>query len=365
MTYQKRTKTITGTYTTTDSDNGYRIICNSSSAFTITLHSATGRKNFDLEIINIGEGTVACNGESITQNSHAHVGNNDGASWVIGISSGGGGGGSETDPIFVASPAYGITSEDITNWNSGGGGVLDATYYVSASTGDDDNTGAPYSPFATLGKAISLIPDIINGLFTISLAAGDYTSEGILAIENKYGSGAIRISGSDNPLIDGIACYNVSCDLNFSMVSFMCITQYALDSISTSYVSLSGCVISATVEDCQAIYAEGASMEIYDCEFNNCLVGVSSWNSNVFVSAISGTGNTTLIDSAYGASLTIADSIIADGDIIYPSAKVNYTSEWDSVDMFKLGTYYLWIDSTGALRKKNGKPTSDTDGDLV
>ena len=30
---------------------------------------------------------------------------------------GGGGGGTETDPVFTASAAYGITSEDITNWN--------------------------------------------------------------------------------------------------------------------------------------------------------------------------------------------------------------------------------------------------------
>ena len=28
-----------------------------------------------------------------------------------------GGGGAEVDPIFTASPAYGITNTDITNWN--------------------------------------------------------------------------------------------------------------------------------------------------------------------------------------------------------------------------------------------------------
>jgi hypothetical protein len=44
---------------------------------------------------------------------------------------------------------------------------------------------------------------------------------------------------------------------------------------------------------------------------------------------------------------------------------VTYPSEWDGVNKFKLGTYYFWIDGTGALRKKNGAPTSDTDGDLV
>lgn len=32
---------------------------------------------------------------------------------------------------------------------------------------------------------------------------------------------------------------------------------------------------------------------------------------------------------------------------------------------FRLGAYYLWVDSTGDLRIKSGAPTSDTDGTVV
>lgn len=42
-------------------------------------------------------------------------------SYLLGKKAGGGGSYTETDPIFSASPASGITSEDIEKWNSGGG----------------------------------------------------------------------------------------------------------------------------------------------------------------------------------------------------------------------------------------------------
>lgn len=89
---QKPTKTITGTYTTTDADNGYRIICNSASPFTVTLHTATGRYNFEMEIDNIGSGEVTISGQTLKQFTHAHVGNNGGTAWSVVV-----GGGTYTD----------------------------------------------------------------------------------------------------------------------------------------------------------------------------------------------------------------------------------------------------------------------------
>ena len=81
------TKTLTSAYTTVDADIGYRLICNSASPFTITLHSPTGRFNYDLEIDNIGSGAVTVGGQAVAQYGHAHVGC-DGTSWVVTSSSG-------------------------------------------------------------------------------------------------------------------------------------------------------------------------------------------------------------------------------------------------------------------------------------
>jgi len=95
MIRQKPTKTIAEAYATTAADNGYRIICNSGSAFEITLHTATGNYNFDLEIDNIGAGSVTVSGQVVGQYQHAHVGNNGGSAWTVVI--GGGGSSAFTD----------------------------------------------------------------------------------------------------------------------------------------------------------------------------------------------------------------------------------------------------------------------------
>lgn len=50
---------------------------------------------------------------------------------------------------------------------------------------------------------------------------------------------------------------------------------------------------------------------------------------------------------------------------IIPSAHMQMGSTWNSNSLLKLGTYALWVDSTGDLRMKNGTPTSETDGTIV
>lgn len=85
MINQKQTKILTENYTTSDADLGYRLICNSASDFAITLHSPTGRNNFDLEIDNINTGVVSCNSMQIKPNTHAHLGNT-GTAWILVVS---------------------------------------------------------------------------------------------------------------------------------------------------------------------------------------------------------------------------------------------------------------------------------------
>ena len=42
-----------------------------------------------------------------------------------------------------------------------------------------------------------------------------------------------------------------------------------------------------------------------------------------------------------------------------------FDSAWDGNNPLLLGTYHLWVDGSGNLRKKNGKATSDTDGTVI
>lgn len=114
MKHQKQTKMITSNYITTDSDCGYRLVCSSSDPITITLHTPINRHNFELEIDNIGTGTVTCNGYDITQYAHAHVGNN-GSEWIIvgGSSSGGG-----TPVIVPAVSVYNSSNQSVPRYSS-------------------------------------------------------------------------------------------------------------------------------------------------------------------------------------------------------------------------------------------------------
>ena len=109
MQKQKECKTITTAYTATISDCGYTLICDSATGFEVTLPTVSnaGMGNYNLQIQNIGAGSIVCGGQTISQYSHAHVSNNGLSSWAVSI---GGGGGSveETDPIYTASASSGV-----------------------------------------------------------------------------------------------------------------------------------------------------------------------------------------------------------------------------------------------------------------
>lgn len=170
MIYQKPTKMITGAYTTADADNGYRIICNSASDFTVTLHTATGKYNFDLEVDNIGAGDVTVDEIVIAQNQHAHIGNT-GTAWSIVL--GGGGSSGAVDSVNEQTGAVVLDASDIGIIDSGGHftatdteGAL-AELFTSVSDGKDliaaaitDKGGAASGDdtFTELATAISDIP---------------------------------------------------------------------------------------------------------------------------------------------------------------------------------------------------------------
>ena len=69
-------------------------------------------------------------------------------------------------------------------------------FYVNASTGSDENDGSSGSPFATIAKAVSLIPQIVNHTVTINLADGNY-SEGI-TLSGYVGKGQVNVLGNDS-----------------------------------------------------------------------------------------------------------------------------------------------------------------------
>lgn len=173
MIRQRPTITKTGAYTTTDADNGCRIICNSASAFEVTLHTATGRYNFDLEIDNIGAGTVTVSGQTIAQYGHSHIGC-DGTSWIVTASGGGSGGAvdsvnGETGAVIldaadidIADSGSHFTATDVEGaltelFTSGSDGKAALETAIETKGGTVDKAGA-VATFAELEDGVDSIP---------------------------------------------------------------------------------------------------------------------------------------------------------------------------------------------------------------
>ena len=141
---QKITRTITSGITLALTDIFTVIRCNSVSAMTITLPTASGFPNFNCDIFNINSGNVTCNGLVVSQNSHAHI-SCDGSNWSVVI----GGGVSYTDEN-----AQDAVGEILANSDE-----IDLTY--------DDST-----------------PSVTAVLKTTTVTAGSYTNAN-LTIDSK------------------------------------------------------------------------------------------------------------------------------------------------------------------------------------
>lgn len=182
MIYQKPTRTVTEAYTTADTDNGCRIICNSASAFEVTLHTATGRYNFDLEIDNIGAGTVTVSGQTIAQYGHAHIGC-DGTNWIVTVSGGGSGG--AVSSVNGETGAVVLDAADIDIADSGGHftatdveGAL-AELFTSGSDGKAALETAIETKGGTVDKAgaVATFAELEDGIDSIPTGGGTYQSK--------------------------------------------------------------------------------------------------------------------------------------------------------------------------------------------
>ena len=180
MIRQRPTVTKTNAYTTTDADDGYRIICNSASPFTVSLHTATGRYNFDLEIDNIGAGVVTVGSQTLAQYAHAHVGNNGGTAWTVVVSGGGGGAVAAEDVSYdntttemTATDAQAAIDELFTS-------VSDGKTLVAAAITDKGVETAATDSFTTMADNIA---NISGGA---SILTGDAVAGNVLSGKTFY-----------------------------------------------------------------------------------------------------------------------------------------------------------------------------------
>lgn len=120
-------------------------------------------------------------------------------------------------------------------------------------------------------------------------------------------------------------------------------------------------------------FANSSSTKVSNCDFLNASPTTAwgiIWSGTHNHGAVTGCGfqNFTGGDIGYSGA-TFNDGYrqsnnVTDGtevaEILGP-----FTSAYNGNGPLRLGDYYLWVDSTGDLRIKNGAPSSDTDGTIV
>ena len=108
------------------------------------------------------------------------------------------------EPSVVGTP---VNAANLNAMQNAAGLTSNKTIYV-ATTGSDINEGTETSPFASISKALSIIPKNLNGYFvSINIAAGTYPENVII---RDFNCGALRITGraGDTVTFSGLSIIN-------------------------------------------------------------------------------------------------------------------------------------------------------------
>jgi hypothetical protein len=209
------------------------------------------------------------------------------------------------------------------------------TIYVNDSTGNDTTgDGSLGSPFLTIAKALSCLPEIINHPTTINLT-GTFGEN--IVISGKRGSGSITVAGPGGTGADGTkaSISRLQVDTSIISVSFYNITATATDNIpfyaaDTKRLNIYYCTSTVSALTQTGIYAIGSEIRAENCTISNKNRAIyANMMGRIYSYNNGGTGNNTglLAGSAgiiYKANTTqpagtTAESYNSAGRIVTPT----------------------------------------------
>ena len=208
----------------------------------------------------------------------------------------------DTDSVPNNSMVAGATTTDALNTLAGavGGAVLtsDVTYYVD-TTGDDANDGTAGTPFATVSKALSMLPKQFQGArATINIASGTYDLS-FVVVEGFYGEGELDIYGATAP--------------SKPVVNSLLIRGCSLNSVTAAYLdpdfiqvrNSERVTVHALKCDNRTVNIEDAyGCYVFGCEFINAPTCIySNRNSYVTIASNYGSGNTKVLEANAGGTI--------------------------------------------------------------
>lgn len=191
---------------------------------------------------------------------------------------------------------------------------LRTTLYVSATGNDTAGDGTLEKPFASLTKALSVIPKNMGGqTITINVSSGIY-DESNVAIDGFYG-GRLLIVGtqSDHPVFtQGITVNKAEAQISFRYIDSRC-TESRAGFVFNSCpdVHINECTITGDGSGDGVFCCVLATVHIYGCAVNNANVALCCERGHMYVAGAQGTDNKYAAVAGYGGIINIDQSLPA------------------------------------------------------
>jgi hypothetical protein len=188
--------------------------------------------------------------------------------------------------------------------------TADITYYVRTD-GNDNNTGLANTAagaFKTIGKAISVIPRIVNHKVSINIAVGTYAEE--VQINGFNGSGKININDdvenlTTNYSIQLLRISNCGLPLDVRGLNAQTTTAQAFMVENCTNAQFFYCQATGATATYHAFVIHSSKVYAYGCRASNKYVGFyAGQNSTVLVWSADGSGNKVSLMGAEGGCLT-------------------------------------------------------------
>jgi len=221
----------------------------------------------------------------------------------------------------------------------------DTSYYVSASEGSDaTGDGSEASPYASITKALSVIPKDLNGyIVTVNIADGTY-NEGISVF--GFNTGVLQIIGNTtNP--ESVIIHNTS---GYSLFAKSCTTRVVFNGINvdqsptdsavagaffSTNVVFKNCILNGMSQGTHGITFGSAFVSVSNVEFNDCISCVVSSGSFDDISpgilrigSCSGTNNIRLINTGKGIVQIVNDILpsVSSANVVSNGALISKSS---------------------------------------
>ncbi|QUL54366.1 hypothetical protein KDC22_29365 [Paenibacillus tritici] len=193
--------------------------------------------------------------------------------------------------------------------------TADLTYYVRTD-GNDGNTGLGNTAggaFRTIGKAISMIPQVVNHAAVVNVAAGTYNE--VVNIAGRSGSSIIQINGdsiiSNSRSVHSFSIINCSCRVEVNGFNGFRTDGEAFSTKASTQVLFYRDSVSSSSPSSVGYFVESSSVYLNECLSSNRLVGVYAHvNGQIFASGIAGTGCKIGYQASVNGKITVQNSTL-------------------------------------------------------